>query len=152
VGDLAPAVTRVPLSEETAKRIWDMLKLQLPAYAVFKSDRPSTDQDAEAQDPMKVAIKEAIKEREQELQAIADHVRIQVEDIANRTVEKLREMDFACTADGSGLHRWPKQRRGEPRRDTIYRSMRGSGVRRLIFNFFRAKREQLAAERPRRIT
>ena len=152
MGDLALGVQLVPLSTETAKRIWDMLELQLPAYALFKSDRPSTDQDAEAQDPMKVAIREAIKEKESELERIAEHVRLQVEDIARRTVDKLREMDPALAGE-------LKPRFTPPAWANVFKvsltgdedipiNKRGSGVRRLILlNFFRAKAEQLAAER-----
>ena len=150
--DLAPASQLVPLSAETAKRIWDMLKLQLPAYAVFKSDRPSTDQDAEAQDPMKTAIKEAIKEKEDELEKIAEYVELQVEDIAKRTVEKLRDMDPALASE-------LRPRFTPPAWANVFKvsltgdedipiNKRGSGIRRLILlNFFRAKAEQRATER-----
>ena len=53
--DLQYQEIEVELKAEAAKAIWDQLKKHLPVYAVFKSDRPSTDQDAKAQDPMKAA-------------------------------------------------------------------------------------------------
>ena len=59
--DLQYQEIEVELKAEAAKAIWDQLKKHLPVYAVFKSDRPSTDQDAKAQDQMKAAVKEAIK-------------------------------------------------------------------------------------------
>ena len=137
----------IPLDAETAKRIWDMLRNELPVYALFKSDRPSTDQDAEAQDPMKAAIKEAIKEKESDLEQIAEFIREQVEEIATRTVEKLREMDPRLASQ-------LKPRFTPPPWANIFKvsltgdeeipiNKRGSGVRRLILlSFFRAKAEQ----------
>ena len=144
----------IPLDAETAKRIWDMLKEELPVYALFKSDRPSTDQDAEAQDPMKAAIKEAIKDKESELEEIAEFVRKQVEDIATRTVERLREMDPSLARQLRPRFTTP------PAWASIFKvsltgdeeipiNKRGSGVRRLILlSFFRAKAEQQARDRP----
>ena len=118
---------------------------------MFKSDRPSTDQDDEAQDPLKAAVKEAIKAKETELQAITDYVRGEVEKIARSTLEKLREMDPSLASQlkpSFAAQKW----------DTLFKTSisgdndipinkRGSGVRRLILlNFFRAKAEQLAKE------
>ena len=50
---------RILVKDEDTKKIGDKLETYMPAYSLFKSDRPSTDQDAEAQDPMQAAIKEA---------------------------------------------------------------------------------------------
>ena len=88
---LAPSM--IPLMEENAKKIWTGLSKYLPAFALFKSDRASTDQDPEAQDPLKVAVREAIKNKEAELKEITDYVRKEVQKIANSTLKKLREMD-----------------------------------------------------------
>jgi putative ATP-dependent endonuclease of the OLD family len=41
----------VPLNDGNAKNAWDGMKAYLPVFALFKSDRASTDQDPEAQDP-----------------------------------------------------------------------------------------------------
>lgn len=46
-GDLKPALSMIPLNEENAKKIWTELRKYLPAFALFKSDRTSTDQDPE---------------------------------------------------------------------------------------------------------
>jgi len=63
--------TDVELKSETTGRVWEQLKKHLPIYALFKSDRASTDQDSEAQDPLKAAIKEAIQSQENQLNTIA---------------------------------------------------------------------------------
>lgn len=68
---LEKALTLIQRGQEPAKRIWDQLKNYLPSFALFESDRTSTNQDSEAQDPMKAAVKEALKEQERELGAIA---------------------------------------------------------------------------------
>lgn len=149
----APDLKRQPvdieLKSEAAERIWDQLKKHLPVFALFKSDRSSTDQDSEAQDPMKSAIKEAIKSQEVTLNAIADKVKQEVQEIANRTVEKIREMNpelagqltprvttknwdtlFAVSLTGD---------------EDIPINKRGSGTRRLVLlNFFRARAEKEA--------
>ena len=52
--------SEVPLDKEGARQIWSALQQYLPTFALFKSDRPSTDQDSEAQDPLKAAIQEAV--------------------------------------------------------------------------------------------
>jgi len=91
--DLSLAEKLIPLNADNAKRVWDRLKTYLPAFALFKSDRASTDQDPEAQDPLKAAVKEAIKEKETELNAIVEHVETEVKKIAESTLRKLSEMD-----------------------------------------------------------
>lgn len=141
----------VELKAEAAKAIWDQLKKHLPVYAVFKSDRPSTDQDAEAQDPMKAAVKEAIKAQEDTLNEIANKVKAEVQEIANRTVEKIREMN-------PELAQQLTPRVSNKNWDSLFSvnltgdedipiNKRGSGTRRLVLlNFFRAKAEKEAEE------
>ena len=91
--DLKQTRTQVPLNESNAKSVWDGLKKYLPAFALFKSDRQSTDQDPEAQDPLKMAVREALKAKEAELDAITQYVGQEVSKIAEATLQKLREMD-----------------------------------------------------------
>lgn len=150
--DLNVISTEVPLDKESTKQIWEQLKKHMPAYALFKSDRPSTDQDAEAQDPMKAAVKEAIKEKEADLAEISKYVEQQVKDIAEKTVSKLREMD-------PDLASQLNPRFSQPNWANVFKmsltgdeeipiNKRGSGVRRLILlNFFRAKVDKRASER-----
>ena len=138
----------IPLNKEDAKNVWDALKNFLPIYALFKSDRNSSDQDSEVQDPMKLAIRHALSEIQPQLQAIQEHIKTKVEDVAGRTLEKLSEMDSALAKDL--IPDFPK----EPKWESIFSmalaseqgipvNKRGSGVRRLILlNFFRAEAEK----------
>jgi len=137
----------IPLDSEDAKKIWEQLKRELPAFSLFKSDRPSTDQDPEAQDPMKAAVEEALKDKEAELQAITEHVQREVEDIARRTVEKIREMDPDLAQELKPIFTPPSWKNvfkiTLTDDDQVSINKRGSGVRRLILlNFFRAKAER----------
>jgi predicted ATPase len=150
--DLQCRLDNIELKSEAAEKIWEQLKKHLPVFALFKSDRPSTDQDDEAQDPMKSAIKEAIKAQEATLNDIAEKVKKEVQEIADRTVEKIREMNpelakqltprvtnkswdslFSVTLTGD---------------EDIPINKRGSGTRRLVLlNFFRATAEKEAKGR-----
>jgi len=85
--------SEIDLSSETAKAIWERLKPCLPVFALFKSDRPSTDQDSEAQDPMKAAVREAIAQQEETLNQIAEQVKQEVQEIADKTVSKIQEIN-----------------------------------------------------------
>jgi len=150
-GDLQLAPSMIPLNEDNAKKIWSELRKYLPALALFKSDRASTDQDPEAQDPLKATVKEAIKAKEAELTAITDYVRSEVQKIANSTLEKLREMDPTLATQLNPSFTPPKWdslfRASITSDDDIPINKRGSGVKRLILlNFFHAKAEQLARE------
>lgn len=134
---------------EIKNTIWKPLQNALPLYQLFRSDRPSSDQDAEAQDPIKFAIREALSGREAELDAIGEYVRQQVGEVTRATIEKLREMDPGLANELNPVFspfNWTKvfavSLTGEGQ---IPLNKRGSGVRRLfLVNFFRAKAEQLA--------
>ena len=146
--DLQESEIQVPIKGD-ADKIWNQLKKSLPVYALFKADRPSTDQDAEAQDPMKAAVKEAIQAQKQKLDQIAESVKAEVQEIANRTVEKIKEMD-------PDLAQELTPRVSNKNWDTLFSvsltgdedipiNKRGSGTRRLVLlNFFRAKAEEKA--------
>lgn len=150
--DLQLAEVEIELAKESAKAIWEKLKPQLPVYAIFKSDRPSTDQDAEAQDPMKAAVKEAIAAQETTLGDIADKVKTQVQQIADKTVEKIMEMNPELASQLNprvATKKWDSlftvSLTGD---EDIPINKRGSGTRRLILlNFFRAKAEQDSQEK-----
>lgn len=145
--DLSLREHEIELKGEAAGKIWDQLKKHLPVFALFKSDRSSTDQDDEAQDPMKAAIKEAIKAQEESLNAITEQVKADVQEIADRTVEKIREMSPELASQLSPritTKNWDTlfsvSLTGD---DDIPVNKRGSGTRRLILlNFFRAKAER----------
>nr|WP_304945120.1 AAA family ATPase [Vibrio campbellii] len=132
--------------------VWKQLQNILPLYQLFKADRPSSDQDAEAQDPIKFAIKEALKDKAAELEVLENYVREQVENVTSKTIEKLREMDpdLANQLDPKfSSFNWSKVFSVSlTNEDQIPLNKRGSGVRRLfLINFFRAKAEQLASVR-----
>lgn len=99
--ELGLTSSEVPLETEGGKQIGTALTPYPPTFALFKSDRASTDQNAEAQDPLKDAIREAVKADEGKLQEVKEHVESEVRKIAQATVEKLREMDpsIAATLD-----------------------------------------------------
>jgi predicted ATPase len=136
---------------DEAKRIWPELKKYLPCFALFKSDRKSTDQDDEAQDPMKAAVKEALKKQEEQLSEITRIVKEQVTAIANATVDKLREMDpeLAKALNPTVVtKKWDSLFSVSlTDENQIPINKRGSGVRRLVLlNFFRAAAEQRKKE------
>jgi len=146
------ALAKQPVSLEIKSKIWKPLQNVLPLYQLFKSDRPSSDQDAEAQDPIKFAIKEALKQKDAQLEIIGDYVKKQVEEVTKLTIDKIREMDPDLASQLNpkfSSFNWSKvfsvSLTGE---DQIPLNKRGSGVRRLfLINFFRAKAEQLANKR-----
>ena len=149
IGELAPEPTLVPLNDDNAKKIWTELKKYIPVLALFKSDRASTDQDAEAQDPLKAAVKEAIKEQEGKLKEVEEFVQAQVKSIADETLKKLQEMDANLASQLNPTFQPPKWENlfkasitGD---DEIPINKRGSGVKRLVLlSFFRAKAEKAA--------
>jgi len=145
--DLERQQIEIELKSEAAERIWEQLRKHFPVFALFKSDRPSTDQDSEAQDPLKLAIKEAIKSQEDTLNIIAQRVKQEVQSIANKTVEKIAEMN-------PELARELTPRVTNKNWDSLFSvsltgdndipiNKRGSGTRRLVLlNFFRAQAEK----------
>ena len=153
VGEVQATPTHVPLNDENGKKVWVELKKYLPVLALFKSDRASTDQDAEAQDPLKAAIKEAIKEKEAELKDISDYVQKQVKAIAKETLNKLRELDPTLASELNPTFPAPKWeglfKASITADDDIPINKRGSGVKRLVLlSFFRAKADQVARQAP----
>lgn len=152
VDDLNLQLVQVPLNDENAKKAWNGIKAYIPVFALFKSDRTSTDQDPEVQDPLKTAVREAIKQKEHELDALAAHVETEVRLIADKTVEKLKEMDANLAQELNpqiSVKKWESLFNVSITGDEdIPINKRGSGVRRLILlNFFRAKVEQRASEK-----
>jgi putative ATP-dependent endonuclease of the OLD family len=150
--DLQLSEREVSLKKESAKDAFDQIQKYMPIFALFKSDRASTDQDEEAQDPLKAAVKEAIRRRELELNSVLSEIKDELIKVATRTVEKIREMspDLA-----NQLHPTVKNKQWDSLfnvtltgEDDIPINKRGSGTRRLILlNFFRAKAEDAAQGR-----
>lgn len=137
---------------EVKSTIWKPIQNILPLFQLFKSDRPSSDQDSEAQDPIKFAIKEALNQKANDLEAIGEYVKRQVEEVTNLTIDKIREMDPELASQlnpNFSSFNWSKVFSVSlTNEEQIPLNKRGSGVRRLfLINFFRAKAEQLADER-----
>ena len=59
----------------------------MPNYALFQSDRSSQDSDGEVQNPMKIAIQEAISEVQEEINVIQKKVQDKAMAIAQQTQE-----------------------------------------------------------------
>lgn len=152
--DLHLSEKEISVDKEDCKRIWDKLKEQLPLFALFQSDRPSRDSDAEVQDPMKIAVAMALAEPEikQKLAEITDSVRTKAVELATRTHQSLKKIDpglasqlvpaFKSDPKWSGIFSLTLNTEGD-----IPLNKRGSGVRRLILvSFFRAEAERRLSE------
>jgi len=140
----------IPVTSEDGKRIWEKLSLHLPLFALFQSDRPSRDSDAEVQDPMKVAVATALAEpgTQQKLVEVVDAVRSHAIELAERTRQALCKLDptlareltpeFKADPKWSGLFNLTLTSD-----DGIPVNKRGSGVRRMILvSFFRAEADR----------
>ena len=150
--DLNLGHSEIQLDKEDAKAIWEQLSKYLPEYALFRADRPSTDEDSEVQDPLKVAIKQAIEEVQAELDAVKEKVKARTLDVANRTITKLADFDSTLSSQLNPNFK------SDPKWDGLFKlsltgddeipiNKRGSGVRRLVlFSFFRAEAERLREE------
>ena len=152
VDDLNLTEQDVPLGEQGGKAVWTALQKSLPIFALFRSDRPSTDQDAEVQDPMKVAIQQALQEQSDELEGVVTEVQKSVEETANRTLEQLRKTYPELASTLTPVFRklpWQNLFKLDLESDSgIPVNKRGSGVRRLILiSFFQAEANRRQAER-----
>lgn len=137
------------LGSAYGKSIVSQIESNLPVFALFKSDRPSTDQDQEAQDPMKAAIKDTLAQHSKQLEDLQYKIEKDLCLIASKTVEKLKEMEpnLANELKPQVKHKnWDSLFSVSLTDDNqIPINKRGSGTRRLILlNFFRAKAEQVA--------
>ena len=150
--DLKLSPSEIQLDKEDAKAIWEQLSNYLPEYALFRADRPSTDEDSEVQDPLKVAIKQAIEEVQTELDVVKEKVKARTLDVANRTITKLADFDSTLSSQLNPNFK------SDPKWDGLFKlsltgddeipiNKRGSGARRLVlFSFFRAEAERLREE------
>lgn len=134
-----------------AKDIWDRLKDSLPMFFLFKADRPSTDQDEEAQDPMKAAVKVAIGKMEEQLNEVSTLVAKEIEHIVGLTLENIENLDNDLAARIEPFF-------DNPNWATIFKiklkdelgisiNKRGSGARRIVLlGFLQAQAQQLLEE------
>ncbi len=145
IGDLDTTHTELLVDKEDSKKVYEAIKNYLPLFALFQSDRQSTDDDKEVTDPMKIAVQQALSELEEELNYIKTTVRQKAIETANRTLAKLHEMSpelaEQLVPDFKSEPRFDSQFKLSIKSDdNISINKRGSGVRRLILlNFFRAE-------------
>ncbi len=152
VSDLKLEEIEIPVSKpkEDTKRIWEQIDAYLPFFALFQSDRSSSDSDNEVQDPMKVAIAAAMSEVQKEINDIQQKVKEKAEEIASNTHKALQEIDksLANKLDPKFNPPTPAKWNGlfSIKLDTddgIPLNKRGSGVRRMILvSFFKAEAER----------
>lgn len=148
--DLERQERLIRLDEEDGKKTYTKMRSAFPIFALFQSDRASRDEDAEVQDPIKVALEEALADADLQarLTEIEERVRNEVQAVADRTIEKLREMApglaEALSPDFKAAPSWAKAFSFTINDDqNIPLNKRGSGVRRLVLiNFFRATAEE----------
>lgn len=149
LGDtLLLSLREISADKDDAKNIWLKLAEYLPRYHVFRVEGPTTDDDAVAQDPMMIAVREAIEERSEELAKIAAEIKDRVALVADRTRKKLGEFDPALASTLNPQFKkdptWDKAFSFSLTGDEdIPLNKRGSGVRRMVlFSFFRAACEE----------
>ena len=153
--DLQLEEREIDVSKEDAKKIWEKLSTFLPVYSLFQADRKNSHNDSEAQDPLKQAVKQILNEEsiQRTLSEVADTVRERIQEVSDRTLDKIKEMDADIANSLTPIIpqtetlKWADVFKnvsisGD---ENIPINKRGSGVRRLILlNFFRAEAERLA--------
>ena len=150
--DLECKLVQIQLSDlgPESKDIYSKIEQLLPTYALFRSDRESSDLDPEAKNPLQAAVKQAQKELQTEILALQDKVEQSVIDVAKRTLEKIREMDPNLASELTPRFKEAPKWTFNFTLDSdngIPMNKRGSGARRLILlNFFRAEAEKKQKE------
>lgn len=153
--DLQLEEREIDVSKEDARKIWEKLTVSLPVYSLFQADRKNSDNDSEVQDPLKQAVKQILNEEsiQKTLSEIAATVQERIQEVSDRTLEKIKEMDVDIANSLTPIIpqteslKWSDVFKnvsisGD---ENIPINKRGSGVRRLILlNFFRAEAERLA--------
>jgi len=152
--DLKLKETFIKLNAEEGKVICEKIFDKLPHFALFRADRPSTDEESEVQDPMKSAVQSALQKIEAQLEYIKESVKEHAIAVAENTIKHLHDISPNLAA---GLI---PQFKVEPKWENIFKltleddrgiaiNKRGSGVRRLVLiSFFKAEAERLQKEFP----
>lgn len=151
-GDLRLSQQLVSLAKEDGKAIWEQIQIYLPHFALFRADRPSTDEESEVQDPMKAAVVNALNEIEDDLNTIKERVKEKALAVAMNTISHLNDIDPNLA------QQLQPEFKAEPKWDSIFKlslvgedgihiNKRGSGVRRLVLiSFFKAEAERIKNE------
>lgn len=138
--------TFIPIDAEDGKKIYEAIKNDFPLYFLFKADRENKDSDSEVQNPLKVITKSILANVQTQLDELKAQVVTATEQVGQRTIEKLREMNPEIADElkpNVSTKAWDslfsftfEDEAGIPI------NKRGSGVRRLILlNYFRAEAE-----------
>ena len=153
--DLNFEEVELEVDKEDAKKVYVAIETFLPIYALFQSDRSSSDSDKEIADPMSIAVAQALQELQAEIEKIKIEVQKRATETAEYTLAKLKEMDEDLASS------LIPEFKSEPKFDSLFKlsiksdddisiNKRGSGVRRLILlNFFRAEAERKLSESDR---
>jgi len=141
-------------AEDNLKAIWSSLKKLLPVFSLFKVDKTLDDKDGDIQDPMKIAISEALALPE--IQTLLEQVETKVKEastaVADKTIEKLKDFDEAISERlKSEFSKTPTYNKIFDltllNENNIPLNKRGSGIRRLVLlSFFQAQAEKRKAE------
>ena len=152
-GNLKLEEIEIEATKEDAKNTWEQLKNYMPLYSLFQSDRKNSDGDSEIQDPMKLAVREILRNEglQKELKHISENVTDKLANVANKTLEKLKEINPEIASRLKPIIppyeklRWDDVFKGVSISgdEDIPINKRGSGVKRLVLlSFFRAEIER----------
>jgi len=136
--------------ETKSKKIYSKIEDEMPLFFAFRSDREMTDSDAEAKDPMQIAVIEAQRQFEAEIKEIENKIQTKVESVAELALQKLKEVDSKLAKQLNPVLKskpsWKFDYKIEDERGVAL-NKRGSGTRRLVLlNFFRAQAEKKGDE------
>ncbi len=141
-------------SEDNLKAIWGSLKKLLPVFSLFKCDKTFDDKDGDIKDPLSAAIDEALALPD--IRTLLDQIETKVKefttDIADRTIEKLKNFDKDISERlKSDFSKNPNYNKIFDltllNENNIPLNKRGSGIRRLvILSFFQAQAEKRKIE------
>lgn len=136
--------------ETKSKKIYSKIEDEMPLFFAFRSDREMTDSDAEAKDPMQIAVVEAQRQFEAEIKEIENKIQTKVESVAELALQKLKEVDPKLAKQLNPVLKskpsWKFDYKIEDERGVAL-NKRGSGTRRLVLlNFFRAQAEKKGDE------
>jgi len=152
-GNLNLREVEIELGKIDEKNIWEKLKNYLPLYSLFQSDRKNSDGDGEIQDPMRLAVKEILKDQilMKSLGQVAREVEKKLNEVATQTLDKLNEMNpeiadsLTPVIPSPEILKWADVFKSVSINsdEDIPINKRGSGVKRLVLlSFFRAEAER----------
>jgi predicted ATP-dependent endonuclease of OLD family len=142
-------------NEDNIKAVWNSIKKLLPIFSLFKADKAFDDKDGDIKDPLQSAINEALALPE--IQGLLSEIETKVKqystDIADRTIEKLKNFDENISERlRSDFNKPPSYSKVFDltllNENDIPLNKRGSGIRRLVvLSFFQAQAEKRKAEK-----